>query len=54
MAYVGKRNKQHLEILIKAQEELRPGVLTQKGLDYLSGMKQAYKILFGETKPKKK
>ncbi len=53
MAYVSKKNKQHLELLIKAQEDLRPGVLTQKGLDHLSGMKKAHKILFPKKTKKK-
>jgi len=42
-----EERKQHLNLLISSQEELKErGVLTTRGLGYLSGLIQARKILF--------
>lgn len=44
------QNKSNLEFLIKSQEEQKDkGNLTEMGIEYLNGMKQAYKYIFNKT-----
>jgi hypothetical protein len=46
-----KQYKQHLDILISANEEMKSrNCLSPTGISYLDGLKQARKILFPETK----
>ena len=47
--------KQQLDILISAWEDqaAKGDVLTEKGKEYLAGLKQARKIVFGDPKDKK-
>jgi len=49
-----KDKQQHLDILISSQEDLKSrNCLTQKGIDYLEGLKSARKLVFGDpVKPK--
>jgi len=46
----GENNKQHLDILISSYDDLskKEGVLLPSGLEYINGLKQARKIIFGE------
>lgn len=46
----GENKKQHLDILISSYDDLskKEGALTAIGLEYVKGLKQARKILFGE------
>lgn len=46
----GENKKQHLDILISSYDDLskKEGALSKIGLEYIKGLKQARKILFGE------
>jgi|JI10StandDraft_1071094.scaffolds.fasta_scaffold114195_6 hypothetical protein len=46
----GENNKQHLDILISSHDDLskKEGILLPSGLEYIKGLKQARKIIFGE------
>lgn len=46
----GENKKQHLDILISSYDDLseKEGALSEIGLEYIKGLKQARKILFGD------
>lgn len=49
-----KKKKQHLDILISAWEDQKErGTLTEKGIEYISGLKEARRIIFGEKENKR-
>ena len=50
-----KKQKQHLDLLINAYEQQakQKGNLTESGINYLKGLKEARRIIFGKEKPSK-
>lgn len=48
------KKQQTLDLLISGYENLPKGSLTPNGEGYLSGLKQARKIIYGDPNKKKK